>query len=79
MTEIGFLVPDTLSALGLAAVVRMWALLGIMIPCALGTVAVSLTISGYVSVHLAAVALLEAVTAVKELAVVVPSIDRQTT
>lgn len=57
----------------------MWALLGIMIPCAVGTVVVSLTISGYVSVHLAAVAFLEAVTAVKELAVVVPSIDRQTT
>ena len=79
MTEIGFLVPDTLSALGLAAVVRMWALLGIMIPCAVGTVVVWLTILGYVSVHLAAVAFLEVVTSVKELAVVVPSMDRQTT
>jgi hypothetical protein len=40
---------------------------------------VSLAISGYVAVHLAAVALLEAVTAVKELTVVVPSVDRQAT
>ena len=56
---------STFSAFGLAAIMRMWALLGIMIPCAVSAVNVSLAVPSYVSIHLTAVALLEAVTAVK--------------